>query len=105
MATVGDKNVCRFDVPVDDSLRVCSVESIDHFNRQVLQCFQSPGSASDDVLESLALQILHDNETRAILLANFVDRADVGMVIAETARASLRRSAPIAIRAALSDRN
>ena len=37
---VGHKNICRLDIPVDDSLTVCCIQSFSHFNSQIQQFLQ-----------------------------------------------------------------
>jgi len=34
LSALGHKDVCGFDVPVDDPFAVCSIECVGNFNRQ-----------------------------------------------------------------------
>jgi hypothetical protein len=59
---------------------VSGVQPVSHANRHIQQRFEFHGPARDCVFECLALQIFHSNEAPAVMLANFVDCADVRMV-------------------------
>src|SRR5208282_1698886 len=80
VSPVGDKNVCRLDVAVDDSLGVRGVESVGNLNRQAEQDFRLHGLSADAMLERLAVQKLHGNERLPVLLADIVNRANVGVI-------------------------
>jgi hypothetical protein len=80
VASIGDEQVRRLNVPVDDAFRVRRVESIHNFDGDVEHLLQLHWSPTDGVLEGLALQILHRDEGFSILLPDVVDGADVGMV-------------------------
>ena len=65
---------------MDDALRVGGVQRIGNLDGEVEQFVrleQFPGNA---LLQGLALQQLHSDEGLAFVLADFVNRADVGMV-------------------------
>src|SRR6202022_4406942 len=80
MATLGDENVRRFDVAVDDALRVSRIEGIGDLEGDLQQPLQFDWASSDEMLESRAVQIFHGDEGAASLLADVVNNADVGMV-------------------------
>ena len=53
MAAVGDKNVRRLDVPVNDALRVGSVQSIGDLHSQIEHRLDLHGLAADPAPERL----------------------------------------------------
>src|SRR5271169_5228995 len=65
---------------MDDSLAVGGVERIGHFDGQGEKAIEFHRAAVDEVLEGLAAEALHHDEEMALVLANFVDGADIGMV-------------------------
>ena len=80
VAPLGDENIGRLDVPVDDAFRVGGVESVSNFNGNVEQGFEFHGTAHDDVLEGRAVEEFHGDEAPAVLLADFVDGANIRVV-------------------------
>jgi hypothetical protein len=75
-----NKNVRRLDVPVDDAFGVSCVEGIGNFNAQGNYRVQVHRPAQNGVLQGHSVEELHDDEAQAVLLANIVNRANVGMV-------------------------
>ena len=65
---------------MDDTFRVRGVEGVRKLNREVQNFVGLEGPRADAVLEGLAFQQFHGDERLSIVLANFVNRADVGMV-------------------------
>ena len=61
-------------------LRVRGVEGIGNLDGQIEQGFGIDGTAGDAVLQRLAFEKLHDDESLAVFLVDLVDGADVGMV-------------------------
>jgi hypothetical protein len=57
-----------------------SVQSVGDFNRQREQDIRLDGLSVDAVLQRRTFQKLHGNERQPVLLANIVNRADVGMI-------------------------
>src|SRR5262244_3866962 len=80
MASFGDEDICGLDISVDDALGVRSIQRVGNFDSSTKKLLQFHGATRDGVLEGFALQILHGDEAPSILLANFVDGADVRMV-------------------------
>ena len=80
VSALGHENVCGLDVAVDDSFRVGCIERIGNLDgeREDQLCFHWP--ACDAVLQRQAVQKLHDDEWLPVLLSDFMDGADVGMV-------------------------
>src|SRR5271157_3696028 len=80
MATLSDKNIGGFDVSVDDASGVSCVERVcdlDSQRQNQLGFHRTPGNT---VLERQSVQMLHDDERMSIVLADFVDRADIRVV-------------------------
>ena len=65
---------------MDDALGVSCIESIGNLNPQIEQLIRLHGAALDTVLESLAFQVLHDDEGLALVITDVMDDANVGMV-------------------------
>ncbi len=69
-----------FDVPVNDPLLVRRIQRVGDLDRHVEQRLNLERLPLDQVPEGLPFQQLHGNEWLAFVLADLVDRADVGMV-------------------------
>ena len=80
LAARGNENVGRFDIAVNDALRVGGVKGLGNLPNQIEQDLDINRPARDTMLERQSVQVLHCNEGLAALLVNLVDRADVGMV-------------------------
>src|SRR6266851_1976995 len=80
LTSIGNEDVRGLDVPVDDTLRVCRVESIGDLDAQIEHRLDLQRLASDPVPERLPLQQFHGNKSSPIRLVNFVDGADVRVV-------------------------
>ena len=78
MAALGDKNIRWFDVAMDDAFGVRGVEPVGYLDGQIEHGFDFHRPATDAVLQRLAVQKFHDDEGLPVLLADFVNRADVG---------------------------
>ena len=87
VAAFGDEDVRRLYVAVDDPFHMGSVESVGDLNRQAEQNFGLYGFAGNTMLQCHAVEKLHDEERMAVLLPDFIDGADIGMV---ESRRSLR---------------
>ncbi len=77
---LGHKNIRRLNVAMDDSLGVGRVERVGDLDAQRKQRVQFHGTVADDVFQRRAVEVLHDDEGLAVLLANVVDGADIWMV-------------------------
>src|SRR6266436_6802528 len=80
LTSIRDEDVRGLDVPMDDALRMCRVESVGNLDAQIEHRFDLQRLASDPVPECLAFQQLHGDEGSPIGLINLVDRADVRVV-------------------------
>ena len=80
-SALGQKNVRRLDVAMNDALRVRGIET----RRRSESLFPAASSTGerltrDAMLQRLALQQLHRDEGAAFVFANFVNRADIWMI-------------------------
>ena len=80
VAAIGNEDVRRLNIAMDDSPDVRGIESIGHFNREREQALELHGPAVDQMFQRLAAEALHHDEQMSIVLADFVDGADVGMI-------------------------
>ena len=80
VAAVGDENVCGLDVAVDDSLAVRGFEGVGDFDPEGEQAIEFHRLSLNQMFQGLAAQAFHHDEEMAVVLADFVDGADVGMV-------------------------
>jgi hypothetical protein len=80
VSPLGHKDVRRLDVAVDDAGSVSNIESICHLNAQRQQHFRFQRTPSYAMLEGRTVQKLHCDECLTILLANVINRANVGVV-------------------------
>ena len=80
MAALGDKDVRGLDVAMNDAF-ACAASSASAISMPSRsKRFQFHRAAGDAVLERLAVQKFHGDEGFARLLADVVNRADVGMI-------------------------
>ena len=80
IAALGDEDVGRLDVAMDDPGLVGSVERIGHLDAQLEDLLQHQRLTRDPILERLPLEILHDQKGLAVLLTDVVDGADMRVV-------------------------
>ena len=76
----GDEEICRLDVAVDDAGRVRCFERVGDLDRQRQQPIDLERAPCDLMLQRRPVEKLHDEKRAAVLLADIVDRADVGVV-------------------------
>ncbi len=65
---------------MNDTLGMRRIECVRNLNRESEQRIRLDGFPGNPVLQGHPLQILHCNEGLVTMLADFVNRADVGMV-------------------------
>jgi hypothetical protein len=80
VATVGDEDVGGLDVPMDDSFGVGGIQRVCYVNRNGPYGFKGDGPFGYHMLQGRAFEAFHGDEGYAILLANVVNRAYVGMI-------------------------
>src|SRR5581483_1837953 len=77
---VSDKNIRRFDIAMNNALRMRRIQRIGHLDPEGEQFLQLERGSVNQVFQRLAAQAFHDDEEMPFVLANFVDGANVGMV-------------------------
>src|SRR2546426_8661004 len=80
MAAFGNEQIRRFNITVNDAFGMSGVESVGDLNRQTQQDFRLKGFPGNEMLQRCPVQKLHGNERLSILLANVINRADIGVV-------------------------
>ena len=80
MPALGDKDVARLDVAVNDPFGMRGIQCIGNLNSQSEQDFGLDGPSRDAMLQGHAVQKLHGDERVTAFLAYVVNGADVGMV-------------------------
>ncbi len=80
VVAVGNEQVGRLDVAMNDSFRVRGVERVIYLDREIQQPIDFERLPGNLLLKGLAFQEFHDNEGQTIVPANFVNGANVGMV-------------------------
>ncbi len=80
VAALGDKDVRWFDVAVDYALCVSSIQCVGDLDGQRQNYLGFHRSPADAMLQRYAIQKLHGDERLSVLLANVVDRTDIGVI-------------------------
>ena len=80
MTSFINEDIGGFDVSVDDSLGMGSIQSIRNLYSQLQQLIDFNGTACHSIPKGLAFQVLHDNEGLSFMLTNVIDGADIGMI-------------------------
>ncbi len=80
MASVGDKDVSRLDVAVNDPSAVSGVKRIGDLQRKFEHPVELKRRTAKQFPQRMPIQALHGDEYAALLLPHFVDRADVRMI-------------------------
>src|SRR5581483_2591078 len=80
MPTLGDENICWLDVAVYDALHMRRIQSICNLDGQTEKNFWIEWSPGDEMFEGFAIEVFHGDECMAILLADVVDSANIGMI-------------------------
>src|SRR5262249_56453335 len=80
MSSFSHEEIGSFDVPVDNTFPVGSVERISNFDCQRKDRFGFDWTPADPMLQRHAVQKFHHDECLSVLLIDFMDGADVRMV-------------------------
>jgi len=78
--TLGHENVRWFNVAVDYTRRVCGIECVGDFDAKRQNLLNLHRLSADPVLERHPVEIFHRDERLPLVLADFVNRADVRMI-------------------------
>ena len=80
LAALGDENIRGLDIAVNDAFGVRGFERVGDLDAEIEKLLGLERAAFDAMLERFAFEQLHGDERLAIVLANFVNRADVRMI-------------------------
>src|SRR5215470_17322448 len=80
MATLGHEDIGGFDIPVDHACGMGSVQCIGDVNGESEKSFHFQRTPRNTLLQRHTVQKFHHNEWLTLLLPDFVDGANVGMV-------------------------
>ena len=80
VAALGDEDVGRLDVAVDDPLAMGGFERIGEFHAKFEDSIGGSAPAGDQMVQRRALQQFHRHEMAAGVLSDIVNRADVRMI-------------------------
>ena len=80
LAALGNEDVCRFDVPMNNPSTVRDGQCVSNLNPPLQCLFGSNRLLFDSVLEGLPFHQFHRDKGLALMLSNIVNRADVRMV-------------------------
>lgn len=75
-----EEQVCRFDVAMDDALRVRSIEGICDLLPEIEDRRLGHRAGAEHDLERIPLEEFHDEKAPRLVPAEVVDRADVGVI-------------------------
>src|SRR5579863_6827447 len=80
MSALGYEDVRGLNVAMNDASRVSGVERVGHFDGKRQQQIGFEGMAGDAILQHDTIEKLHGDKRLAILLADVINGADVGVV-------------------------
>ena len=80
VAAAGDEQIRRLDVAVDDPGSVRRLERVGDLDRERQQLIDLERAPADPMLQRRPVEELHDEERAAVLLADIVNGADVGVI-------------------------
>ncbi len=80
VAPLGNENVRRLDVTVNDAFRVRRIQRIRNVDCHMQEPLQFHRLTGDQMFQCRAIEVLHGNERPAFFLANLMNRADVGVI-------------------------
>jgi len=80
VAAFGDEDVGGLDVAMNDALGVSGFESVGNFDGVIQNLAGKQRLFVDEMFESVAIEKLHGDEGTALVFANFIDGANVGVI-------------------------
>jgi hypothetical protein len=80
VAPPADEHVRRFDVAMDDAVRVRRLDRVGDLGREVHDASLGQRPRLEQVLQRLPLEQFHHQEAASLVLAEVVDGADIGMI-------------------------
>ena len=79
-AVSSKEDIRRLDIAMNNAFGMRRDQRIRHLDRDLEQLLHLHGFAMQPLLQALPLQLLHDDEGVPVVIVDFVNRADVGMV-------------------------
>jgi hypothetical protein len=80
VSALSDKNICRLDVAVNDSLGMRRIERIGDLNCQRENRVSLHRTVADAMFQRHAIQKLHDDKRLLILLSDLINGTDIRMI-------------------------
>ena len=80
VTAIRDEDIGGLDVAMNDARVVCGIERVRDLDAEGKQDVERQTAIGDSVSQRGALEVLHDDEGAAILLADIVNGADVGVI-------------------------
>src|ERR1700678_896100 len=80
VAALGNKNVCRIDIAMNNAMRVRRVQRVRDLDSEQQQSFNFQRTPGNAVHQGHPVQKLHGDERFAVLLTNVVHRTNIRMV-------------------------
>src|SRR5712675_1107865 len=80
MPARSDKNIGWLDVAMNDAFGVSGVQGVGDFDGQGQKRFSIEWRTGNFVLEGGPLKALHGNKSAALVFADVINRADIGMI-------------------------
>ncbi len=80
LPALSDKDVSWLDIAMDDAFRMSRIERVGQLDREFEEKVRGQRLSADSTVQGLALEQFHGDKLPAVVLHNFVNRTDVGMV-------------------------
>jgi hypothetical protein len=80
MAALGHENIRGLDVAMDDSFSVSSFQCVRYFDSQFEHPLERQRLTVEKVPERLPIKKLHGNKRLAVVFADLINGANIGMV-------------------------
>src|SRR5258708_1583820 len=80
MPALGDEDVARFDITMNDALIVRSVEGVANLDTDCEEGVYREWAATDAMFERHSIEVLHSNERLTLMSSDFIDGTDVRVV-------------------------
>jgi len=80
MPALGDENVGRFDIAMNDAFGVSGIERVRDFDREGEQHFGFERTSRNAMLQGQSIEELHGNEGMPVVFADVMNGANIGMI-------------------------
>ena len=78
--SIGDKDVGRFNIAVNDALGMGRIEGVCNIDANIKQTLRLQRTCENRLLQCFAVQVLHHDERASLVIADFVDGTNIGMI-------------------------